>query len=472
MIVPVILAGGTGSRLWPLSRSAYPKQLLSLVSTKTLLQDTILRSQHLPNVQPPLIICNQEHRFLVAEQLQMINIKDATIILEPVAKNTAPAATIAALHLQKEDPILLILPADHLIKDIDCYTKTINMALSHAEEGKLITFGIIPTHPETGYGYIKAINKYGNNDIYIVEEFTEKPNIKIATEYLASKHYYWNSGIFMFRASHFLNELARYAPDILKACERTISKMIKDLDFIRLDNKLFEDTPTDSIDYAVMEKTKSALLIPLNTAWNDIGSWTALCDVQETDQDGNVLQGDVVTENVKNSYLRAESRMLAAVGITDHIIVETADAVLVAHKRESQSIKKIVSRLKQNQRSEINLHRKVYRPWGYYESLFQGVCFQVKYIVIKPHACLSLQVHQHRSEHWIFIRGEAQVIRGNEVFTISANESTYIPKSTKHRLTNICHENLEIIEIQLGSYLGEDDIIRFEDSYGRMVYSD
>ncbi|OGT34782.1 MAG: mannose-1-phosphate guanylyltransferase/mannose-6-phosphate isomerase [Gammaproteobacteria bacterium RIFCSPHIGHO2_12_FULL_37_14] len=469
MIVPIILAGGTGSRLWPLSRSAYPKQLLPLVSNKTLLQETILRTQSIPDVSPPIVICNQEHRFFVAEQLQSINIKNAKIILEPIGKNTAPATAIAALYLKEQDPILLILPADHLIEDSQHYAKLVESAIAYAQDGWLITFGVIPTIPETGYGYIKASQSLKNDRAYIVEKFIEKPDIEMAKLYLNSGQYYWNSGMFMFKASQYLSELKRYAPTILKTCQRTMSSITKDLDFIRLDKTLFAATPSNSIDYAVMEKTNKAILIPLDTFWSDIGSWKALCDVQKIDQNGNTLQGDIIIEDVKNSYLRAESRMVAAVGVSDHIIVETSDAVLVVSKDKSQSIKNIVSRLKQNKRSEIDLHRKVCRPWGFYEILYQGKCFQVKRIVIKPNCCLSLQMHYHRSEHWIVVNGIAQVTRGEDVFMVFENESTYIPMTIKHRLANLTENNIEIIEVQLGSYLGEDDIVRFEDSYGRTL---
>ncbi|HLB43320.1 MAG TPA: mannose-1-phosphate guanylyltransferase/mannose-6-phosphate isomerase [Gammaproteobacteria bacterium] len=469
MIIPVILAGGSGSRLWPVSRSAYPKQLLSLVGNRTMLQDTILRTQAITHILPPVIICNQAHRFLVAEQMQTIGIHDATIIIEPIGKNTAPAVAIAALYRQEDDPILLILPADHLIKDIERFTTVVNDAFTYAQAGKLLTFGVNPTKPETGYGYIKVSHQLNDGNAYCVERFVEKPDLQAAKAYLDSGQYYWNSGMFMFRASQYLAELEQYAPTILQVCKKTIFHSTKDLDFVRLNENLFADCPSNSIDYAVMEKTKNVILLPLQTAWSDIGSWSALYDIQESNQDGNILEGDVVAEEVKNSYLRAESRMLAVVGVSDHIIVETPDAVLVAHKDKSQAIKDMVSRLKQNQRSETDLHRKVYRPWGYYETLYQSECFQVKRISIKPRAKLSLQKHHYRSEHWVVVRGSAQVIRDEETFIISKNQSTYIPIGVKHRLANSTDENLEIIEIQLGDYLGEDDIIRFEDAYGRSV---
>ncbi len=471
MIVPVILSGGTGSRLWPLSRSAYPKQLLQLVSGRTMLQDTVLRTHAIENLAAPLVICNQDHRFLVAEQLQEIGIEKASIILEPTGKNTAPAATIAALYATQNgnDPLLLVLPADHVIKDIEHFTTVVNTAANYAQVGKLVTFGIKPTQPETGYGYIKTGTSIDNACAYHVAQFIEKPNQETAETYVASGQYYWNSGMFMFRASRFLAELKLYAPDILQACQKTLGQMTKDLDFIRLDKEIFATCPSNSIDYAVMEKTREAILIPLNTAWSDVGSWSALWEAQTPDQNGNVMQGDVIAEQVTNSYLRAESRMLAVVGVTDHIVVETPDAVLVAHKDNCQAVKDVVALLKQKQRSETDLHRRVYRPWGHYETVDKSDCFQVKRITVKPGASLSLQMHKHRSEHWVVVSGTAEVTRGEEVFIINANQSTYIPLGVKHRLSNTGKDNLEIIEVQSGSYLGEDDIVRFEDVYGRVT---
>jgi mannose-1-phosphate guanylyltransferase/mannose-6-phosphate isomerase len=474
MIVPVILAGGLGSRLWPLSRSAYPKQLLPLVSGKTMLQETLLRIQEVQEIQSPIVICNQEHRFLVAEQLIEIGIKDAIIILEPVGRGTAPAVTMAALYLKKYytgNPILFILPADHSIQDQTPFMKAIDVAVMNARQNQLVTFGIKPTQPKTSYGYIKTKTLANDDHAYPLMQFVEKPDHDTARQYFLSGEYYWNSGMFMFQASCFLEECASYAPDILQVCEQSLETIEKDLDFVRMDSDIFSTCRNESIDYAVMEHTKNAVLVPLDAVWSDVGSWLSLCETQAdtADSDGNVLHGDVVTEQVSNSYLRAESRMLAVVGVSDHIVVETKDAVLVAHKDNSQAVKNLVEKLKQSQRTETDIHRKVYRPWGYYETIDRSDCFQVKRITVKPGASLSLQMHHHRSEHWVVVSGIAEVTKGEEVFTIQANESTYIPQGVKHRLTNRGTNNLELIEVQSGTYLGEDDIVRFDDMYGRVT---
>lgn len=473
MIIPVILAGGSGSRLWPLSRSSYPKQLLPLVTGQTMLQDTIVRARAVNPESVPFVVCNQEHRFLVAEQLKQIQVEHADIVLEPVGKNTAPAVAIAALQLlkQHQNPILLVLPADHVIKDIDIFVNAVDTAAVYAKRGNLVTFGITPTHPETGYGYIKAGDQFEGCTAHRVAQFVEKPNLETAKLFISSGNYYWNSGMFLLSAAQFIAELKMYEPAMLAACEKIVANMSKDFDFIRPDKETFEACPSKSIDYAVMEKTKNAVLVPLNTTWSDVGSWTALWEVQDTDENGNVVQGDVITEQVNNSYLRAESRMLAVVGVSDHIVIETSDAVLVAHKKNSQAVKNMVENLKLKQRTETDLHRCVLRPWGSYESIDKSDGFQVKRITVKPGASLSLQMHHRRSEHWIIVKGKALVTRGEEVFELKQNQSTYIPLGEKHRLENPGPEILELIEVQCGDYLGEDDIVRFEDVYGRVVLS-
>src|SRR3989338_2421878 len=468
MIIPIVLTGGTGTRLWPLSRSSYPKQFLALTSQYSLFQETVLRLQRLSDVAPPLVICNQEHRFIVAEQLQLIGVQDGTLILEPLGKNTAPAAAIAALHCLPENPLLLVLPSDHLIQEISLLQEAIKQGEVLAEQGKLVTFGIRPTRAEIAYGYIKTIKKEDENAAYAVEAFVEKPSLQVAKEYFNSGHYFWNSGMFLFRASQFLEELKLFSPTIMDVCSRTMLKTVRDLDFIRLDQDLFSSCPSDSIDYAIMEKTRNAAVVVLETGWSDVGSWDALYEVQNHDQQGNVIQGDVVVENTTGSYVRAESRMVVTLGVKNQIIIETPDAVLVADKEKSQEIKNIVELLKKNKRREAETHQKVYRPWGFYETLCFSKNFQVKRITLKIGASLSLQLHHHRSEHWVVVKGQAQVTRDNDVFLLYENQSSYIPKKAKHRLMNVGQTELEIIEVQLGSYLGEDDIVRLEDHYGRV----
>jgi mannose-1-phosphate guanylyltransferase/mannose-6-phosphate isomerase len=460
MLIPVILSGGVGSRLWPLSREHYPKQLLPLVNEQTLLQNTVTRLQDLPNQADPLIICNESHRFLVAEQLRNIEVNPEHIVLEPIGRNTAPAVAIAALLASEED-LLLVLPADHFISDTDKFCEAVKEGIALAEQNKLVTFGIVPNRPETGYGYIKAQG-------VSVERFVEKPDLETAQQYLDSKEYYWNSGMFLFKASEYISELEKFAPEILEVCRQSIANAKQDQDFLRLDSSTFEQSPSISIDYAVMEKTQQAAVIPLNAGWNDVGAWSSLWEISEQDSDNNVILGDVLTENAQNCYLRAENRLLAAIGVTDLTIVETADAVLVAHKDHVQDVKKIVSHLKEQNRSEIELHRQVYRPWGSYECIDSEQRFQVKRITVNPGASLSLQMHYHRSEHWIVVKGTARITRDDESFILSENQSTYIPLGIKHRLENPGKIPLEIIEVQSGSYLGEDDIKRYHDTYGRV----
>ncbi len=469
MLIPVILSGGSGNRLWPLSRDIYPKQLLNLVGEKTLLQQTALRAAQLSQTTAPLIICNQAHRFMVAEQLAAIDMHPANILLEPVGKNTAPAIAIAALEAMRIDKeaLLLVLPADHLMNDHKVFQAAVDQALTIANQDYLVTFGVQPTHPETAYGYIEAGAPLSDAASSIAQ-FVEKPDLEKAKTYIADPNYLWNSGMFLMRARVYLNELATQAPAMLTACEQAFLSRQQDLDFTVVDPAAFAACPKDSIDYAVMEKTQRAAVVPLAARWNDLGAWSSLWEVGQRDEQGNVTVGDVLIEDVKNSYIRAQDRLVAAVGVEDHIVVETADAVLVAPLSKAQAVKNIVAQLKQQQRSEAQTHRRVYRPWGYYESLQQGPGFQVKRIVVNSGAKLSLQLHHHRSEHWVIIAGVADVIKGEESFQLQANQSTYIPQGTRHRLANQQQEPLVMIEVQTGTYLGEDDIVRFADEYARV----
>ena len=466
MIVPVILSGGSGTRLWPLSRKLHPKQFIDLVNDTTLFQDTILR---LPkDVANPLIICNEEHRFLAAEQLRQIHKESNGIILEPIGKNTAPAIALAALKFinNDEDPLLLVLSADHLIQNIDAFHQSIKIAEELAEKNKLVTFGIVPDKAETGYGYIKA-NIDNTADYYKIQSFTEKPNQEDAQKYLDSGNYLWNSGMFMFKASVYLQELEKFEPEILSSCKKSCQTEYKDKDFIRLNNDEFYQCPEQSVDYAVMEYTKDGVVVPLDANWSDIGSWNALWDAKNKDKDGNVSEGDVILDGVKNTYTYSSNRLVSVIGISDLVIVDTQDALLVADKKYSQNIKNIVNQLKKNNRPEADNHRKVFRPWGYYDSIDADDGFQVKRILVNPGAKLSLQKHEHRAEHWVVVKGVAKVTCGEKIFSLKENQSTYIPKGEVHRLENQEGIDLEIIEIQTGDYLGEDDIIRLEDDYQR-----
>lgn len=471
-LVPVILSGGVGSRLWPLSREYYPKQLLNLCGEHTMLQDTLLRLDGLPEKAAPLVVCNEIHRFLVAEQLRNLGMHNSRIILEPVGRNTAPAVAAAAFQVFNfhTDALILVLPSDHLIANAEVFRQAVEAAIPLAQNNYLVTFGIVATRPETGYGYIKAATPIADTAGFIVENFVEKPDLETAEHFLASGEYYWNSGMFLFKAKHYLLELQKFAPDIFGACRLAVDNAIDDKDFIRLDEASFRASPSNSIDYAVMEHTESAAVIPLDAGWNDVGAWSSLWDISPHDEEGNFCAGDVLAENVHNCYLRAEHRLIAAIGLENHIVVETADAVLVARKDQVQDVKLIVERLKQSQRTEANLHRKVYRPWGSYENIQVESRYQVKRIMVKPGASLSLQMHYHRSEHWIVVKGTAQITRDEEVFILTENQSTYIPLGVKHRLANPGKLPLELIEIQAGSYLGEDDIVRFEDVYGRKTF--
>lgn len=466
-MTPVILSGGAGTRLWPMSRELYPKQLLPLVGEKTMLQDTILRLRGIDNMGNPLVICNDAHRFMVAEQLRQLDL-DGEIILEPCGRNTAPAVALAALHAlsQNDDDLLLVLPADHLIKNIQEFQKVIKNGCQAALEGALVTFGVVPTHAETGYGYIKAVQD-NDSAVIPVSEFVEKPDLQKAHEYIRSGDYYWNSGMFLFKSSQYLKELERCSPDIYNACRKAYGTISKDLDFLRLDEQAFASCPSDSIDYAVMEKTDQAVVLPLDADWNDIGAWSALWEVCDKDQNGNVTSGDVLTEDVTGCYIQTQKRLVAAIGVQDLVIVETADAVLVAHKDKVQNVKAIVQQLKETGRGEALLHKRVNRPWGAYEGIDVGDRFQVKRITVNPGASLSLQKHHHRAEHWIVVKGTAKVTCGENILLLSENQSTYIPLGEIHRLENPGQIPLELIEVQSGSYLGEDDIVRLEDQYGR-----
>ncbi len=472
MIVPVILAGGSGTRLWPLSRELYPKQLLPLVDERSMLQNTITRLTGIKSMEAPLIVCTENLRFMVAEQLLEMDIP-AKIIIEPVGRDTAPAVAVAAREVLDggNDPVLLILPADHVIRNQEAFRQAVEAGMGYAAEGKLITFGIVPSRPETGYGYIKKGNllgkdEEGGNPIYSVSRFVEKPDSVTAQKYVDAGDL-WNSGMFMFRASRYIEELERFAPDIAENVRVAHKEKKADLDFIRLGKEAFIQCPSKSIDYAVMEKTADAAVIPLECDWSDVGSWTALWELGERDENGNVLHGNVLAKDCHNSYVNAANRLVAIVGVDNHVIVETTDAVLVVHKDKAQDVKAIVEKLKKENREEAVLHRKVYRPWGSYECVDNAERFQVKRIIVKPGASLSLQMHYHRAEHWVVVKGTARVTNGDNVLTISENQSTYIPVGVKHRLENPGTIPLEIIEVQSGSYLGEDDIVRFDDVYGR-----
>ncbi len=470
-LLPVIMSGGSGTRLWPASRSHCPKQFLPLVNGTSMIQDTVLRLEGLPDVLPPLVICNDSHRFLVAEQLRQIDQPHGGIILEPVGRNTAPAVALAAMHAMRDgdDPLLLVLAADHVIQDQAVFHRAVASAQKAAETGSLITFGIVPTHAETGYGYIRARAETGGGQhSWPVSAFVEKPDQETAQVYVDSGDYYWNSGMFLFSASRYLEELQRFQPDSVEACAKALATEHSDLDFIRLDETVFAACPDDSIDYAVMEKTESARVVPLDAGWSDVGAWSALWNVTDKDAQGNVLKGDVVVAEVENCYLSASSRLIGAVGVNNLVVVETPDAILVADKDRVQEVKQIVNQLKAKQRSEVVDQVEVYRPWGSYQSIDQGERFQVKHIRVKPGEKLSLQKHHHRAEHWIVVQGTARVTKGEDTFLVSENQSTYITLGEIHRLENPGKIPLELIEVQTGSYLGEDDIVRLQDTYGRL----
>ncbi|PSU22932.1 mannose-1-phosphate guanylyltransferase/mannose-6-phosphate isomerase [Photobacterium kishitanii] len=465
MLLPVIMAGGSGSRLWPLSRTLYPKQFLSVISKATMLQETVKRLDGIEHKEP-LFICNEEHRFIVAEQLRLGGLDNSGIILEPVGRNTAPAIALAALKAlaDGDDPLLLVLAADHVIQNTNAFLASIDHAIIEAEKGSLVTFGIVPLKPETGYGYIRRGAQISDH-AYKVNAFVEKPDLITAQEYIATNEFYWNSGMFLFKASRYLAELGKYSPEILSVCQSAFNSNRIDLDFIRLDATLFSSCPDDSIDYAVMEKTQDAVVVPMDANWSDVGSWSALWEVNTKDVDGNAIRGDVLTQNTVNSYIYSQNKLVATVGVEDLIIVETKDAVLVAHKDKVQDVKGIVEQLKAANRDEYLQHREVYRPWGTHDEIAEGDRFHVKHVMVKPGERTATQMHYHRAEHWVVVKGTAKVINGDKTFLLSENESTYIPIGAPHSIENPGQIPLELIEVRSGAYLSENDVVRLED-YG------
>ena len=472
-VIPVILCGGSGSRLWPLSRKSFPKQYLSLNHNKnTLLQITNKRLVGIQNLKNPILVCNEEHRFIVAEQMREIGIQPDSILLEPFGRNTAPAALIATLHAlnSHENPLILILSSDHIIKNEEIFRQTICSGIAYAEKGRIVTFGSIPTSPETGYGYIETnepfFEKIEGKEII---RFIEKPNIKSAQHFLKGGKHTWNSGIFLFKAKTFANEIRELSPDLYKNCQKCMSNEIQDLDFKRIDKDSFEKCLNVSIDIAVMEKTKLGTVLPMRSGWSDIGSWKSVWENAEKDVDGNSVIGKVIAKDCKNSYLRSEKRLVVGIGIENLILIETGDAILAAEKSQSQKVKDIVKELQERGINEGQEHKKVYRPWGYYLSLIEGTNWQVKFINVKPGESLSLQKHNHRSEHWVILKGKAKIELDEKVFELIMNQSCYIPLGSKHRLSNLEKEELTVLEVQSGSYLGEDDIKRYDDNYGRQI---
>jgi len=470
-LFPVVMAGGSGTRLWPLSRGLFPKQFLTLQGQFTMLQNTILRIDEL-DCGIPLVISNEAHRFVVAEQLRQLNKLAGNIILEPVGRNTAPAIALAALQALSQaeatdNPLLLVLAADHVIQDEAAFCKSVQAALPLAQQGKLVTFGIVPTAPETGYGYIRRGAGIAETAGYLVAQFVEKPDLTTATHYLESGEFYWNSGMFLFSAKRYLAELEKFRPDILTACQQAMNVSSHDLDFVRVDPQIFATCPDDSIDYAVMEKTTDAVMVPMNAGWSDVGSWSSLWEISDKTLEGNVTHGDVIQVNSRNNYVFAESSLVTTVGVDDLVIVQTKDALLVSKRDQVQQVKQVVEQIKASGRLEHHQHREIYRPWGKYDSIDAGARYQVKRLSIKPGEQLSLQKHHHRAEHWIVVQGTAEVTCGDETLLLSENESFYIPLGMKHSLANPGKIMLEVVEVRSGSYLEDDDIERFWDKYGR-----
>lgn len=472
MIVPVILAGGSGSRLWPLSREAYPKQFINLLEGKSLFQHTLARLTALKSISKPIIVGNEQHRFLMAEQVRQSMFPESTIMLEPCFRGTAPAVALAAMQAlaqDQENAILLVLPADHVIENVAGFVQTVEEGVKSALQGKLVAFGVVPTHPESGYGYIEKGTPLACEKGATIARFIEKPNVAMATKYCESGQFLWNSGMFLFSAASFLQELMILAPEIYEVIRRAFAQSKVDMDFIRPALSEFQTCRADSIDYAVMEKTHNGVVVPLYSKWSDVGAWDALVKLYERDQKGNICQGNVIVEETYNTFIQAEHRLVATVGVENLIIVETGDTILILNQAKAQSIKSVVSTLKAQSRKEVIFHRKVNRPWGSFESVDQGPRFQVKRITVAIGERLSLQRHRYRSEHWVVVQGLARVTRGEEIFALSENQSTYIPMGVNHRLENVGTVPLEIIEVQSGDYLGEDDIERLEDQYGRIL---
>jgi mannose-1-phosphate guanylyltransferase/mannose-6-phosphate isomerase len=469
-IHPVILSGGSGTRLWPLSRAALPKQLLALHGERTMIQETVLRAA-LPGAAAPLLLCSEAHRFLVAEQMQEIGVTPRAIVLEPMGRNTAPAAAVAGLIVAEQDPegVIVLLPSDHVVQDAASFAKAVALAAAAAREGHIVTFGMAPSAPETGYGYVhRGVHLEKLDGAFKVQRFVEKPNAETAAGYLADGGYFWNSGMFVFRADVLIEDLRTHAPDVLEAARQALARSKRDLDFVRLDADAFKDAPNISIDYALMEKTDRAAIVPCDIGWSDVGAWSALWEIRDRDDQSNVLLGDVIAHDSTGSYVHAGKQLAALVGVRDLVVIATDDAILVADKSRTQDVKSVVDRLKSDGRSEHADHKRVFRPWGSYETVDLGSNHQVKHIMVRPGGRLSLQMHHKRAEHWVVVEGTAQVTVGDQVSTLTANQSTFIPLGEKHRLENLGDTPLHLVEVQCGSYLGEDDIVRFDDVYGRV----